>query len=150
MAWSLTLIGGCSQTNVASTADAADAATADVSEDRSVAEETSAVPEIGGFEIGPPFDAPPWEAPPPPVIACHGDARVDGGEVDATVDGAGGADAASIDPECPLPPSVCGDGHTLVYYEGGACIGGVCSFTTKTQNCYAPCTHGACQPGPTL
>jgi hypothetical protein len=93
----------------------------------------------------------PPDAGPQPIITCGGEA---GAERDAASES--GSDAGAADgeagTECPLPPSHCYDTRTLLYYEGGACVGGICQFEQKFYDCSlgAYCENGGCFGGPTL
>ncbi len=67
---------------------------------------------------------PPFDAPPPPVVSCEADAGT-----------------------CQLPPSVCLDTQYLIYYTGGDCAAGTCSFVTNLLYCYGLCENGGCLGG---
>ncbi|MFI5298686.1 MAG: hypothetical protein ACHREM_11360 [Polyangiales bacterium] len=127
--------------DAAGSVDAIDATTP---ADGSGAPETTSDADVG-IEIGIDVDAsiadvaPPL--PTPPTFAC-----TDAGTADATVAiDATITDAASLDPECPLPPSVCAsDGQWLVYYSGGTCSAGTCQFTAHEMKCEIACFSGGC------
>jgi hypothetical protein len=49
---------------------------------------------------------------------------------------------------CELPPSVCLDATTLVYYTEPHCDAAQqCIYTTNMLDCMGSCTNGACQGG---
>jgi len=52
---------------------------------------------------------------------------------------------AGPDP-CALPPSTCANANYVVYYLGGECIGGHCSFEKRFRLCPAGCASGGCRP----
>ena len=47
-----------------------------------------------------------------------------------------------------IPPSVCVDGTTLVYFSGGSCVDGTCRWTQSPMPCGAQsyCMNGGCTP----
>jgi hypothetical protein len=64
--------------------------------------------------------------------------------------GAGNAAAtecspATVDRDCPLPPSTCSDEFTLVFYNSPTCVGGVCQWQGAAAACPGEtCSNGAC------
>ena len=59
----------------------------------------------------------------------------------------GGAGAMGGTNGCDLPPSVCNDERTLVYYTEPRCENLQCVYTTNTLDCMGSCSNGACQGG---
>ncbi|MFI5298687.1 MAG: hypothetical protein ACHREM_11365, partial [Polyangiales bacterium] len=145
---------GCSQNGADASTDAGNVPDGDTSDTYA-----DATPEVDApsFEVADdalsPFDAVlRWDFVAPPVVACSDAGARDAAAIDAPPDATtvGDTGAVSLDPQCPLPPSVCApDGSTLVYYEGGACVGAACQFTAKTLWCAGGCSAGGCGPGPT-
>jgi hypothetical protein len=64
--------------------------------------------------------------------------------------GAGGMSGAGAmgSTSCDLPPSICQDATTLIYYTNPYCDALLqCRFESNTLDCMGPCTNGACQGG---
>lgn len=60
-------------------------------------------------------------------------------QVSCTVDDAGACDS--------IPPSVCVDPDTLVYFSAGACVNGSCAWKQTAMQCFQGyCTNGGCSP----
>jgi hypothetical protein len=82
----------------------------------------------------------------------------DAGAADASIDSSDSALDATAPPKVScaddasacdaLPPSVCADSKTLVYYGGGACVDGSCTWTQSTMTCgvQSYCVQGGCTP----
>ena len=47
-----------------------------------------------------------------------------------------------------LPPSVCGDTNTVVFFSDGACVDNKCTWKTNTMSCGSQsyCVQGGCTP----
>jgi len=83
----------------------------------------------------------------------------DGGAADASLDSSGpmldaapdakvsctAEDASACDT---LPASVCADSMTLVYFSGGACVDGTCTWKQTSMPCgtQSYCMQGGCTP----
>jgi hypothetical protein len=91
-----------------------------------------------------PTTPPPIDAGDVPVVQCGPRSDSDAG------DGGDAGDAVSdprihVDPdagECGFPPSICADGHWLVYYDYGTCVGGSCQWAKQYLYCHEGCTGG--------
>jgi hypothetical protein len=53
---------------------------------------------------------------------------------------------ATVERDCPLPPSECGVGLSLAYYTDAVCVENTCQWTRHTTNCDRGCTNGGCMP----
>jgi hypothetical protein len=70
-----------------------------------------------------------------------------GGAGGIATGGDGGAGAMGGAGGCELPPSICTDATTLVYYTEPRCENLQCVFTTNMLTCAGACSNGACQGG---
>jgi hypothetical protein len=84
-----------------------------------------------------------------------GDASLDTGTssdvgTDSTVDAAPPNVSCTADAGVcnDLPPSVCGDSKTLLYFSDGACVGGKCTWKQTAMTCgpQSSCFQGGCTP----
>ena len=54
------------------------------------------------------------------------------------------ADASVCDE---IPPSVCSDSNTLIYFSEGTCVGGACAWKQTAMTCIQGyCRDGGCSP----
>jgi hypothetical protein len=52
---------------------------------------------------------------------------------------------ATVDRDCPLPPSTCSDAFTLEFFSSPACVAGTCQWQGATMACPGEaCANGAC------
>ena len=82
--------------------------------------------------------------PPPEDSGIPGtDSGIDAGAPLATCDeDAGDAGDAGT---CELPPSLCADARTLLYFTNPACVKGVCRTEVHSQVCEMECVNGGCR-----
>jgi hypothetical protein len=76
------------------------------------------------------------------------DSGIDAGAPLATCDedagGAGAAGESGGSRTCELPPSLCADARTLLYFANPACVKGVCKTEVHSQACATECVNGGC------
>ena len=100
-------------------------------------------------DVPPPIDPNTIDAGATPVVAC-GASTAEAGS-DAATDADADMDATPANPgifvdeaggECGFPPSVCADGHWLVYYKYGTCMNGFCAWAKDYVYCPDGCSSG--------
>jgi hypothetical protein len=87
---------------------------------------------------------------PMPVVRCAATAA--GGAPEDSAGGAAGspetkpgAGGAAWDETCAPPPSTCIGDITLVYFDEGECVAGVCEWHKRSLDCLSSCQSGGCQ-----